>query len=399
MTTRGIHYRFVFLIVMLGVCIAGCRDDAGKQTEGGSSAALSESRPVYLEAARSMTFASVLTPIGDVRVKNSASVAARVPGILDDIFVDEGDIVVAGKTSLFQTDALKLTKGVEAARMELAVNEYGVMERLANLEQLQAAYNKARLDYERHRRLYEKDKAVTASVFEVMESQFLQAAAAQKHAEHSVGLARKETEQARANLMIAEKDLDDSLVRAPISGVVTRRLLEPGEMAAAGTPVLRIEDVSVVEISAFLPEEAYADVIPGSTAVTIHVGDIHLRNQVVSYKSPTVNPDLRTFEIRCLVRNPQAGVVPGRIARLEVLIKSREGVGVPRDSIVSMAAGPVVFIREGDQARMVRVETGLQTDGWIEIVGGDVLSGAQVVTAGKDALRDGDIITVIRKDR
>jgi RND family efflux transporter MFP subunit len=394
MNKQEIH-RIVLIAVMLlpGIFMTGC----GQQNN--DAAVPADSRPVYIETARDMTFRAVLTPLGDVRVKNSAFIGARIPGTLDRLFVDEGDIVVAGETSLFQTDSLKLVKGVEAARMALAVNEYEVKERQANLEQLQAGYTKARIDYERYQRLYEKDKAVTASAFEVVESQFLQASAAQKHAEHSVELALKKTEQSRANLAIAEKDLEDSLVQAPISGVVTRRLLEPGEMAAAGTTVLRIEDVTVVEISAFLPEEVYDSVIPGKTAIDVRVGDIHLENRTVSYKSPTVSPDLRTFEIRCLIRNPPAGMVPGRIAGLEVLVESREGTGVPRDSIVSRIDGPVVYILEGDLARMVRVETGLQTDGWIEIIAGNVRTGSRVVTAGKDLLRDGDAVTVVGKER
>jgi RND family efflux transporter MFP subunit len=399
MFKKGILVTCIAVCLVLCACLNGCRNDTGNKPEPEPSAESPEIVPVYLESARDMTFMSVLAPSGNVQAKTSALVASRIPGTLDRIFVDEGDTVIAGKTDLFQTDSLKLEKAVEAARKQLAVDEYSVKERQANLEQVEAEYNQVKLDYERYKRLYEEDKAVTENAFELKESQFLQVSAAQKYAQTSVELSRRKMEQSSANLAIAEKDLRDSLVRAPISGVVTKRMMEPGEMASTGTPVLQIEDLSVLEISAFLPEEAYVRVIPGRTKVNIHVGDIRLSNQAISYKSPTVSSDLRTFEIQCDIKRPPIGLVPGRIARLEVLLESREGLGVPREAILSRADGQVVFIRDGDKARMIPVRTGLETDGWIEILEGALEVDAQVVTAGKDLLRDGGGITVIRKDQ
>jgi RND family efflux transporter MFP subunit len=398
MFKQGIFYVRITGILILCACIAGCRGDQGNRQEE-SPAGTSESRPVYLESAQQMTFKHVLVPSGNVQAKNSAYVSARIPGTLDRIFVDEGDRVIAGETDLFQTDSLKLQKAVESSREELAVTEYTVLERQANLEQVEADYDKVKLDYERYKRLYEEDKAVTENAFEIKESEFLQATARKKHARIGVELAGKQMERAKANLAIAEKDLRDSLVQAPISGAVTQRLLEPGEMAATGTPVLRIEDLSIVEISAFLPEEAYDRVVPGETKVNVHLDNTHLSNQSISYKSPTVSTDLRTFEIRCYIKRPPDGVVPGRIARLEVLLQSREGLGVPREAIVSRAGGSVVFAADGDTARMIPVRTGMETDGWIEVLEGDLKSDSRVITAGKDLLQDGDRITVIRKDR
>ena len=399
MFKQRIFYAHILVILILSACISGCSNKKGDEPEADASTDASEGRPVYLEAARRMTFTSVLSPSGNVLVKTSASVSARIPGTLDRIFVDEGDRVVAGETDLFQTDSLKLGKAVESSKKQLAVDEFTVMERQANLEQVQAGYNKVKLDYERYKRLYEQDKAVTENAFEIKESEFLQVSAVKKHAQISVELAQKRVEQAKANLAIAEKDLRDSLVQAPISGVVTERLMEPGEMAAAGTPVLRIEDLSVVEISAFLPEEAFDQVFSGNTKVHIHVGDIHLRDRTISYKSPTISSDLRTFEIRCIVRRPPKGLVPGRIAQLEVLLERREGLGIPRESIVFRADGPVVFVSDGHTAHMIPVRTGFETNGWVEILESNLKTDSRVVTAGKDLLQDGDTITVIRKDR
>ena len=85
-------------------------------------------------------------------------------------------------------------------------------------------------------------------------------------------------------------------------------------MAAAGTPVLRIEDLSVLEVSVFLPEEAYTSVQPGKTKMRIRVGNVDLGERPVSYKSPTVHHKLRTFEVKGLVASPRRrrARLPGR---------------------------------------------------------------------------------------
>ncbi|HOI56744.1 MAG TPA: hypothetical protein PLP01_15955, partial [Phycisphaerae bacterium] len=72
--------------------------------------------PVSVVQARAMTFESRLVTSGSLLAKDYALVSARRPGALDAVYVDEGDAVTAGRTQLFQTDSLNLTKAVEIAR-------------------------------------------------------------------------------------------------------------------------------------------------------------------------------------------------------------------------------------------------------------------------------------------
>ncbi len=102
MSKQGIVCAHIIVILILCACITGCRNDSETEPGSGASAENSEGKPVYLESARRMTFASILSPSGNVQAKNSAYVSARIPGTLDRIFVDEGDRVIAGETDLFQ---------------------------------------------------------------------------------------------------------------------------------------------------------------------------------------------------------------------------------------------------------------------------------------------------------
>jgi RND family efflux transporter MFP subunit len=352
--------------------------------------------PVVLTLAKEMTFERTVVIAGNVQAKNYALVSARMPGPLDALFVDEGDAVEAGKTKLFQTDSLKLTKAVAIARQGLTVEEFSVKEKAASLEQVLAEKEQTEVDLHRYELLV-KDNAISKQLYEQQATRVKQASAMVKHANALLALDKTKLEQARLALTIAEKDLDDSLVVAPISGWVSQRFKEPGEMAAAGTPVMRIEDLALLEISVFLPEEFFAQVSRGETQMRIEVSGIDLGVRPVSYKSPTVHPKLRTFEVRALVDSPPEGVAPGCLANVVILLDRRSSVGVPSAAVQRRDDRDVVFVVTDGQARRLPLTTGLETGGWLEVARGDLPAGTPVVTLGQQLIEEGAPVSVIEE--
>jgi RND family efflux transporter MFP subunit len=349
--------------------------------------------PVVQTPAREMLFEHAVMVSGSVMAKNCSLVSARLPGVLDAIFVDRGDSVQADQTQLFQTDSVKLTKTVAIARQGLQVAELSVQEKDANLEQALATKELAELDLERYRALL-GENAVPRQLFDQQATRLRQSSAMVRHAATQLALDKSKLEQARLQLLVAEKDLADSLVLAPISGKVSQRFMEPGEMAGPGSPVVRIEDLSLLEVSVFLPEEHYAKVECERTQMRIIVSGIDLGARPVTYKSPTINPKLRTFEIKALVDSPPEGVAPGGLAQVTVVMDSRLGIGIPSPAIQQRGGRSVVFVVEDDSARMVPVTTGRTADGWTEMLDSDWTAGTPVVTMGQQQLSEGSPVSV-----
>jgi RND family efflux transporter MFP subunit len=354
---------------------------------------------VAVTKARVMPFEELIETSGNVEAKNYALVSARITGTIDEVYVREGDHVIAGETRLFQTDKIKVTQDVEIARQAVSVAESGLRARNATVARVEADFEKARIDYERFKRLYEDDKAVTQNAFESQESRFKQLKAALDEAKAAVDLARSQLEQAQSSLIIKSKDLADSLVIAPISGYISVRCKEPGEMAGAGTPVVRIDDTSVLEISAYLPAEYYARVFTGATKMDVIIDGIDTGELPLSYKSPTIDNRLRNFEIKAVIKNPPDGVTSGAMAKIRVVMESHNAIGVPRQSIIPKAEDTVLFLADQDKAKMVRVEKGLETDGWVEIKSDKVKEGQSVISMGQDRLKDGDVISITKEDK
>jgi len=174
-------------------------------------------------------------------------------------------------------------------------------------------------------------------------------------------------------------------------------------MGMVGQPVLAIEDPAVLEVSASVPEEFYDAIRPGETPVRIRVGAAELPAQAIAYRSPTVTRDLRTFEIKTVLARPPAGIAPGRIAHLEVILEARDGVGVPRSAVETRGGTSVVFLCQDNAARLQRVTPGLETAGWMQILpapaeetaAAPLGAGAPVISQGQRMVDAGTPVRVV----
>ena len=393
------------VVVAVGVVIAvlsGWMFGEEKGSQGPGSPAANENAgeaqnamPVIVQPARTMVFEQRVQVAGNILSKRYALVSARIPGTLDAIFVDEGDLVEAGKTKLFQTDSVKLTQAVAIAQEQVTVAECSVREKEALLEKTLVAKEVAEADLARYKDLAQQS-AVSRQMVEHQEAQVRQLEADVRHVRTLIELAKAQLEQARLNLKIAEKDLADSLVIAPVSGRVSRRMKEPGEMAGAGEPVLRIDDLSLVEVSIFVPYEYYDEVVVGQTKMRVRAAGRDLGELSVSFKSPVIEPRLRTFQVKALLQSPPPEVVPGCLAEVTLVLASRQGLGVPASAVQQRGGRNVVFIVAEGKAKAVPVELGWETEGWREIRSG-LSAVVPVITTGQSLVDDGTPVRVIKE--
>ena len=373
---------------------SGQGGDESESDTGGRS----ERLPVVVTKPVRRTFEQVVVTQGNVEAKNVAMVSPRIRGTIEDIFVDEGDNVIAGRTKLFQTDSVKLQQNVTISEHNLAVARCALQQAGASLEKVTADFEKAELDFKRFERLLAKE-ATTQDAFEQQQSRYKQVAAARKLSQAQVELATEQVRQAEAALIIARKDLADTAVFAPISGEVSMRTAEPGEAGEPGRPILRIEDRSLVEVSVFLPAVYYPAVVTGKTQMKVDVSGIDLGLQTISYKSPTIDSRLRTFEVKCLLKDPPEEVAPGAMARIVGVLESREALGVPSAAIEHRGGQSVVFVVRDNVSHQVIIQPGIETDGWTEIRQGELNEQSDVVTMGQYMIEEGTKVSVQKEDK
>ncbi|GMW02354.1 MAG: hypothetical protein AMXMBFR84_34900 [Candidatus Hydrogenedentota bacterium] len=344
--------------------------------------------PVVLGKVERRLFEEAVQVPGTLLAKNFALVSPRVPGTIELILVDEGDTVIAGETELFQIDSHNLQKAVEIARQNLKVAQCSLEESHANIERTRSDLNLAEVDLARYKTLREQE-VVTPETLDIKQTNYDKLLATLRYDESLIRLTQEELRKAEIALDIAEKDMRDSLVVAPLSGKVCNRMAEPGEMGSPGVPILRIVDTASLEASLFVPAQYYARIAIGMAVVRVRVGSVDAGSYSVVYKSPTIDPTLRTFEVKCDLPGDDTSIVPGGLAECTVLLDRREGLGVPTESIVQRTGQAVVFTIDNGCAKILPVNTGLATAGWTELTGDRPKEGAAVVVKGQFLLNDG----------
>ncbi|MBQ9343903.1 MAG: efflux RND transporter periplasmic adaptor subunit [Kiritimatiellae bacterium] len=337
------------------------------------------------------TFERRLAVQGTLQAKTFAQVSARTTGIIDDMFVDEGDTVKKGDR-LFQIDPTRVSAALVIASNNFSVANAQLAVAEASAAKTRAEARKAQLDYDRYARLH-ADGKVTDNEFEARDVANAQAAAGIAVADAQVELARRQADAAAASVAIAQKDFDDALALAPIDGAVVTRAAEPGELAAAGRVLLRIEDPSRVEASAFLPARYYAAATPAETSFRVLLEGRDLGTFPLTYRSPVIDPTLRTFEIRGDVSGD--GAVPGADATLQIVFSAHEGLAVPTSAILDRAGGKAVYVAADGLAQLVPVTLGLDNDGFTEILSGLSPDSPPVVTAGQSLLNPGSPLQIL----
>lgn len=351
--------------------------------------------PIKLATVTTEKFSRSISAYGKVEAFQSAFVTAKVSGTIENIFVDEGSMVKKGITSLFESDNLKLRQKVENARENIPVVLAVEKERRALLKKAQIDYDKKLKTFNRFKTLF-NNKAVSQEVFDNHEASLQTAEAEVEHKKALLELGQAEARQAKINLEMAQKDLADSIVLAPIDGIVSEKLIEIGEMGQPGKPAFRIDNIDKVYISAFIPAEYCSDISAGQTIAEISLnGEVLIPELEVTYVSPLIDSKLHIFEIKCLINENTFALKPGQSLQLRLFCGKKSTITVPTGALVeSLNESSLVTVQNG-RARFIRVKKGAEFNGRTEILEPSLPPDSQVICEGQILLKENSAVTII----
>lgn len=203
-------------------------------------------------------------------------------------------------------------------------------------------------------------------------------------------------QSARGKYLGSEAQLSYSEIRSPISGVVTDRPLYPGEMAAAGTPLITIMDTSWVIAKAHIPQAEAALLKVGDSATLNVPGEEDGIEGKVTVVSPALDPNSTTVEVWVRAPNRKLRLKPGTSVQISMLAKSvDDAIAIPASSILTSQDGSTAVMLAGNDGRahQAAVKTGVRDGDQIQIVEG-VQAGDKVIVSGAYSLPDKTKITI-----
>lgn len=183
------------------------------------------------------------------------------------------------------------------------------------------------------------------------------------------------------------------MLRAPVSGIVTERLVNAGAGIEAGKPLFTVANLSTLWVIANVPEAQVINLRSGTPAV---VRSAALREDSITgridYIDPRLNEETRTARVRVEIRNPGDRLRTGMFAEIEFLTgdaKSTEKeIVIPETAVTRLGERTVVFIpaEEEGHFKVREIEVGEERDGMRRVTGG-LKAGERVVTKGSFTLK------------
>lgn len=346
---------------------------------------------VQTEKPRTHHFRKQIRVQGTVEAYIVTDVAARMPGNMV-LKVNDGDTIKKGQV-LFTIDQDTLKNRVAQAQHSVKVVEeslHTVLQMDVNIAK--TALDKAQKDYERNKKLHDQN-AVSDNTFESFELAFDKAQKTYEKAEAELHFAEIKADQSKLDLAIASKDLADATERAPYDGVVTHKYHENGEFVGKGMSVLRINDPKKLRAACLISAVYFEAVKPGETPITVSFGGQKIEAKA-DWCSPVIDTLSRTFTMRAYLPEGTP-LLDGMLVDVDILLAERDGLGVPRDAVLLKKGGKsAVFAVQDGKAQEIEVETGITSDGFMEILNPEALEGADVIVSGQYFVNDGSDVTI-----
>jgi len=203
-------------------------------------------------------------------------------------------------------------------------------------------------------------------------------------------------ESAKGKYMGAEAQMSYSQIRSPIDGVVTDRPLYPGEMAATGTPIVTVMDISQVIAKAHIPQPEAALLKVGDKATITVPGESEPVDAKVTVVSPALDPNSTTVEVWVQAKNPDQRLKPGTSVQVSMLAQTiPDAVVIPATALLTGQDGTtsVMLVGADNRAHQKPVSVGIRQGDQVQITEG-LQAGDRVIASGAYGLPDNTQVTV-----
>ncbi len=363
--------KYLIAIMVLFLLAAGCKDK-GQPGEG-------EARGPVISGVKTIdlrpeTVDEFYETSGTVKAKVITEISSRIMGSVTGINVTEGDRVTKGDL-LLTIDDRDLEQRVKEA-------EEGHREALKSLQS--AKQNKSLIDttYKRYKGLFD-EKAIAQQEIDEIENKKNLARLEYERAEAAL-------EKANANLKGAKIELGFTKITAPISGIVSEKMIELGSMAVPGKPLLVVQDDSSFRMDVYVDELLLEKLRVGMPVkVILDALKMEAPGEIYEFV-PSVDPRSRTFLIKIDFKDEKLRT--GLYGRVMIPMGNKQALLVPKRSIVEKGQLVGVFAVDHQGRVSYRlIKLGRDFDGKSEVLAG-LKSGERIIVDGVEKAVDGAIV-------
>ena len=342
-------------------------------------------RPTVQNFSQAIAGSPILTASGYVVARRKAVVSAKIQGRLAELRVEEGSQVRQGDI-IARLDSADYQAQMDVARAQVQHAEADLAEQ-------------------------QRQQRITQNLAQahVVSQDQLDAASSR------VRLSEAALAQSRAGLAVSEANYQNTLIRAPFSGVVVKKMAEVGESVAPIPPgvnistasgaIVALADMATLEVEVDVSESNVARLQPNQPAeVSVEAFPDRNYRAVLRQVIPTADRTKATVMVKVTILDKDKDLKPEMTAKATFLEPAKKGtapldsskpiVSVPKDAITTRAGKSVVFeVRDGKKVYELPITAGIENQDQVVIKQG--LAGSEtLVLHPSDKLKEGDVVKI-----
>lgn len=422
------QYKLFIVLISATILLSACSSTKNDVTTNAESKII----PVSVEQAQKGEISTSFRYSGTLKTNKQVMVVSKVPGRVKQIFFKVGDTVKEDDI-LFSVDDKDIQDSIKSLELQLKSSQIAVdmaQKALASskgsmleqqltqaetsLKTSELQYNNAKKSYEDSKILYEAgsaskqqyDQAKTA--FEAAEISFNAAQQAydlliNKTSQENIDRAKDQLNQAIATkenvefqLKKAKENLAETDVKSPISGVISSRTIEEGEMVGSTSVPFIVVQIDPVVLAVNISEQMLGSIKEGDY-VNVVIGAIKDKTFTGKIRSiaPVADERTATYPVEIEIENKDNELKAGMFGEVNFITNKQEDViVVKRETLIEKDNKTFVFtITEDNKAKLIEVETGIDNGKEVEITKG-LNVGQSIIVKGQDYLIDGDNIKI-----
>jgi len=312
--------------------------------------------------------------VGTVRPGTETSIGAQITAQVTMVNISPGSKVEKGRI-LLTLDNRQFISRLDQAKQGLKSAKAGREQARQSVAAAEASFNQAEAAYARIKKYFE-NQAATSRDLEQAEAAYLQAKAGLSKAKEGLAGTNARIKQAEEVVKEAEIALGYTTIRAPENGEVLKRMVEKGDLALPGKPLVVLQTSGFLRLEAYVREGLITKVLPGRQ-LSVHIATIGKTvDALVEEVVPYADPQTRTFLVKASLPH-LPGLYPGMYGKLLIPVKEQSAVLVPKKAVRTIGQLELVTVKDKETWKQCFVKTGRRIDDSIEILSG--LEGGEII--------------------
>ncbi|MBU8848145.1 MAG: efflux RND transporter periplasmic adaptor subunit [Desulfobacterales bacterium] len=357
---------FVFLLSLLFI-FSACENDNIKPgfSKNGTSGKISDLENITTVEKQEVT--QMYEAVGTIRPLTESVIESQISAQVIKVSCVPGTPVKKGQL-LIQLDARRLTTQLKQAKEGLAVAKNNLKQNYKSMDEAKAGLDQAKAAYSRTKKLFESD-IVTSQKLEIDKAGYLQANARLGKSQEAELSSKASIRQSEELVKEAQIALGYSAIISPATGVVVERMIDPGDLAVPGKPLLMIQTSGALRLEANVREGLISRIILGNDyqikIETIGKTVMSKIDEIVPYADPAT----RTFLVKAsLPETP--GIYPGMFGRLLIPVEKEKTLLILQKAVVRVGQLELVYVKKEDAWQSVYIKTGKKFGEKIEVLAG-----------------------------